>query len=844
MKKISAPYFVERVGGLVAPRRMAESYLDANDYKLPRVIYPELRVITADKATHNKTFYPEASLRGDPEQGTGLISFTRPYGVPIIRDHNMGGGLFGGEASDVYGRVFHPAQFHRMGNEGFVRAMPTISHPEAVEAVLTGRWLTVSLGSRTESVHCSICKTNLTEEECEHQRGSWYDTEEGRKEALLVIGPIRAKEISFVLEPSDNQAGVLTPNVKESASFPNSVSRILVGDERGVFDLATGARIAESERFERVVPRKFRLGFSSSSLTLKESRMPEKPKTDESQAQELYYGDGTGFKGEGRYILHYYDHDHDVVLDGKGDGVSSANFSPGEEEAHTHEVVGGIVRFSGQFPHTHSLSVAHAAAEAAPSRPAASEAVDEAQDADDDTPLTLGQLYGLPEDDPDYNTPDNATDEAEAREARLTAAQRKKLPSSAFCGPGRSFPAHDKAHVRAGLSLLGRSKYSASTKARIRACLRRKGRALGMDISDEMTTYAAVLVDQQHQVETPLYALPATAEALNTLLGQIEKMPHTPKEKAAILSRVAAHCRSFLDAAEWQSHFGELTECEAGDPVQIPITAENYGLLYTVRELAEETPDAESVDEDPTPETKEEAPEKITQLQPTHESQIPSILQLLNEVRSEIQSLKAEKADVKETVEKVADALKDDAAKTEEKVEEPKAEEKTDEKATEPQKVEVELDTVQAQLLTRREGQLKSALAHAVALYMQCLRKPQARGRSQSELVKFLSSRTIESLYDALADYQSEWDAAGKPQAPRYPVLENPTEVSDEGPNPGRKASAEETAKLDAAPAEEPVPPGRISAVEELSDDEEEIIQVRTALLSEMFSGLRLPDGQ
>ena len=65
-------------------------------------------------------------------------------------------------------------------------------------------------------------------------------------------------------------------------------------------------------------------------------------------------------------------------------------------------------------------------------------------------------------------------------EAKLTAAQRKKLPDSAFCGPNRSFPAHDKAHVLAGLRLLGRAKLSPAQKARVRACLLRKARALGM----------------------------------------------------------------------------------------------------------------------------------------------------------------------------------------------------------------------------------------------------------------------------------------------------------------------------------------------------------------------------
>lgn len=65
-------------------------------------------------------------------------------------------------------------------------------------------------------------------------------------------------------------------------------------------------------------------------------------------------------------------------------------------------------------------------------------------------------------------------------EARLTAAQRRRLPDSAFCGPNRSFPAHDRPHVLAGLRLLGRAKLSPAQKARVRACLLRKARQLGM----------------------------------------------------------------------------------------------------------------------------------------------------------------------------------------------------------------------------------------------------------------------------------------------------------------------------------------------------------------------------
>ena len=57
--------------------------------------------------------------------------------------------------------------------------------------------------------------------------------------------------------------------------------------------------------------------------------------------------------------------------------------------------------------------------------------------------------------------------------ARLTAAQRKKLPSSAFAGPGRSFPMEDKSHIRAAKSLERFA--SPATKKKINARARAAG---------------------------------------------------------------------------------------------------------------------------------------------------------------------------------------------------------------------------------------------------------------------------------------------------------------------------------------------------------------------------------
>lgn len=55
--------------------------------------------------------------------------------------------------------------------------------------------------------------------------------------------------------------------------------------------------------------------------------------------------------------------------------------------------------------------------------------------------------------------------------------------------PGRSFPVNDCAHYTAALRLLGRSKYSDSTKKKIRACINRRGKKLGCGGAKKAKSY-------------------------------------------------------------------------------------------------------------------------------------------------------------------------------------------------------------------------------------------------------------------------------------------------------------------------------------------------------------------
>jgi hypothetical protein len=75
----------------------------------------------------------------------------------------------------------------------------------------------------------------------------------------------------------------------------------------------------------------------------------------------------------------------------------------------------------------------------------------------------------------------------EAAGAKLTTKTRNALPTTAFCGPDRSFPAHDAAHVRNGLARLKNSNFSDAVKARIHACLVRRAKKYGIEVSGEST---------------------------------------------------------------------------------------------------------------------------------------------------------------------------------------------------------------------------------------------------------------------------------------------------------------------------------------------------------------------
>lgn len=57
------------------------------------------------------------------------------------------------------------------------------------------------------------------------------------------------------------------------------------------------------------------------------------------------------------------------------------------------------------------------------------------------------------------------------------------MKKSTFCGPNRSFPVPDCQHVRVAKTYLGRANFSAATKKRIAACINRKAKQMGCNVT-------------------------------------------------------------------------------------------------------------------------------------------------------------------------------------------------------------------------------------------------------------------------------------------------------------------------------------------------------------------------
>lgn len=152
--------------------------------------------------------------------------WTEPYLKPILKNHDMHTEPLGRNLGSVW-RATVPTTSPNFQNSirnqdfsyrglGHMQNLANISDPEAVQKVLDGRYLTVSVSGETDEMTCSICQQNwLTDGRCEHRFGHEYTDEETEltQMAYWVGGNFIWDEWSFVNEPADPFAIVMNREI-------------------------------------------------------------------------------------------------------------------------------------------------------------------------------------------------------------------------------------------------------------------------------------------------------------------------------------------------------------------------------------------------------------------------------------------------------------------------------------------------------------------------------------------------------------------------------------------------------------------------------------------------------
>lgn len=165
---------------------------------LPKVLLPRIEAIHAGR-TRNFNRYLSEKLKGDASLKSGVYSWLHPYPKPVIYNHDT--------ETQSTGRVYNAAwtQHTRAGRDGII-VIPKITDPDAIQKILDGRLLTVSIGATTDAAVCSICGTDILEEGwCGHEKGQEYDgimTE-------WIAGNLFFDELSWVNVPADSDAMVI-----------------------------------------------------------------------------------------------------------------------------------------------------------------------------------------------------------------------------------------------------------------------------------------------------------------------------------------------------------------------------------------------------------------------------------------------------------------------------------------------------------------------------------------------------------------------------------------------------------------------------------------------------------
>lgn len=433
----------------------------------------------------------------DPNTIDGTLStWTKPYPKPVLTYHPKTedvqidpiGRIIGSNYNLGVAREFIEDELIPNNKpHGYIELLTRISDPDATTKILDGRYDTVSISAVAAGVSCSICGANVSTEdsECQHKRFKRYDKKGNHDDSgslcYFKAGPLCGRHVAFVLTPSDAYAGV-KERFWEGEPIVDSIVRLPIelfvlsdteklmmnlndNDSTNIFDQVNddGRKIlifdmmrlepSSDDEVEEYIESV--LGIKDKKLTQSDrDKLPDStfcgpdrsfPVPDEEHARAALF-----MLNRSKLNSSQKSKVRDCVM-GRvktnkwniGDDIGNDNTHNTNPQDNDNGKEGNNMAENTKL------------------------------DTIDTLELTEGELKSLVE-----------NPEALTEDAKLSYATRKGLPDSAFCGPDRSFPGQDAAHVRNGLARLNQSKGKA--KGPILACLRGRAKKYGIKVSTKV----------------------------------------------------------------------------------------------------------------------------------------------------------------------------------------------------------------------------------------------------------------------------------------------------------------------------------------------------------------------
>lgn len=545
---------------------------DYNRSKLLESLGPRVKILATIDTSRSGTIvngrvYPAKEMKA------GNATWTFPFRKPFLKQHPAQGMFSSGDEPLVQGRIvggkfvslkddlindwINPP--FRDEGSGMVLNSVEISDKEAVEAIIDGRMLTVSVGMTPNKILCPFCQSDWAAamrqnggppEKCDHRPGNAYDAEfktfKGKMPFYFVTRGITYDHIASTFRPAQPYAAIRGWEAMAD-SLALSLGGEMLNGEMASLALCDEAghivRLGVPEDEERAAPPLSEAEAvvlasmeTAGVLDLGADSEDGWDAADISSAIQRVRADGTFQKYQSQF---------------KGKVIGTNGAIPISDSALADAGLKVLGRYTGRNRDLIGLRLMDVRSKAVTPKAEPVVVNTEAdlpwEEVEKLSDSILDKIKDLPEnaeicDDVLQKVLDaelckkvsfvgavtDSADELErelegvasgviAADKKLTTESRNKLPDTAFCGPDRSFPAHDESHVRNGLSQLPKAKLSSSQKAKVRACLIRKGKKYGVGTNNNGDS-AMELEKELRDTITKLEKEIADAKAANSLL--------------------------------------------------------------------------------------------------------------------------------------------------------------------------------------------------------------------------------------------------------------------------------------------------------------------------------------